>query len=99
MRFIAGPLNKQLLQNLLAEVICTDRQAAVFRALWSFKREPRNSEHVMRRAQLSSQKPIDVFKGKKYAEPLRAYQALVTTQQRAGLYGMACAAAQSLASA
>ena len=39
----------------------------------------------MRRAQLTSQKPIDVFKGKKYAEPLRAYQALVTTQQRAGL--------------
>ncbi len=78
---------------------CTDGQAAVFRALWSFKGEPRNSEQVMRRAQLTSQKPIDVFKGKKYAEPLRAYQALVTTQQRAGLYSMACAAAQSLASA
>ncbi len=53
----------------------------------------------MGRAQLSSQKPIDVFKGKKYAEPLRAYQALVTTQQRAGLYSMACAAAPSPASA
>ncbi|MFN3302356.1 MAG: PPC domain-containing protein [Roseateles sp.] len=64
-----------------------------------FKGEPRSSEQVMGRAQLSSQKPIDVFKGKKYAEPLRAYQALVTTQQRAGLYSMACAAGQSLASA
>ncbi len=78
---------------------CTDGQAAVFRALWSFKGEPRSSEQVMGRAQLSSQKPVDVFKGKKYAEPLRAYQALVTTQQRAGLYSMACAAAPSLASA
>ncbi|MER0899527.1 hypothetical protein AAA538_08305 [Pseudomonas aeruginosa] len=78
---------------------CTDGQAAVFRALWSFKGEPRSSEQVMGRAQLYSQKPIDVFKGKKYAEPLRAYQALVTTQQRAGLYSMACAAAPSLASA
>lgn len=78
---------------------CTDGQAAVFRALWSFKGEPRSSEQVMGRAQLSSQKPIDVFKGKNYAEPLRAYQALVTTQQRAGLYSMACAAAPGLASA
>lgn len=76
-----------------------DGQAAIFRALWSFKGEPRNSEQVMRRAQLTSQKPIDVFKGKKYAEPLRAYQALVTTQQRAGLYSLACAAARSLAPA
>jgi len=76
---------------------CTDGQAAVFRALWSFKGEPRLSEQVMGRAHPSSQKPIDVFKGEKYAEPLRAYQALVTTQQRARLYSMACAAA-SLAS-
>jgi hypothetical protein len=33
---------------------CTDGQAAVFRALWSFKGEPRTSEQVMGRAQLSS---------------------------------------------
>lgn len=34
MRFIAGPLNKQLLQNLLAEVIepCTRVRAAVARS-------------------------------------------------------------------
>lgn len=76
---------------------CTDGQAAVFRALWSFKGEPRSSQQVMGRAQLSSAKPIDVFKGRKYAEPLRAYQALVTTQQRAGLYSMACAAPPILA--
>ena len=40
----------------------------------------------MGRAQLSSQKPIDVFKGNKYAEPLRAYRALVVTERRQGLY-------------
>jgi hypothetical protein len=78
-------------------ILCTNGQAAVFRALWSFKGEPRTSEQVMGRAQLASQKPIDVFKGKKYAEPLRAYQALVVTQRRAGLYAMPCAAVASLA--
>jgi hypothetical protein len=78
---------------------CTDGQAAVFRALWSFKGEPRNSEQVMRCAQLTSQKPIDVFKGKIYAEPLRAYRTIVITQQRAGLYAMPCAAVASLAPA
>ncbi len=80
-------------------ILCTDGQAAVFRALWSFKGEPRTSEQVMGRAQLASQKPIDVFKGKKHAEPLRAYRTLVVTQQRAGLYSMPCAAASSLAPA
>jgi hypothetical protein len=80
-------------------ILCTNGQAAVFRALWSFKGEPRTSEQVMGRAQLASQKPIDVFKGKKHAEPLRAYRTLVITQQRAGLYAMPCAAAASLASA
>ncbi len=73
----------------------TEAQAVVFKALWSFKGEPRTAEQIMRRAGLDSDKPIDVFKGKKYAEPLRAYQALVTTQQRAGLYSMPCAAAAS----
>lgn len=78
-------------------ILCTDGQAAVFRALWSFKGEPRTSEQVMGRAQLASQKPIDVFKGKKHAEPLRAYRALVVTRRRQGLYSMPCAAVSSLA--
>jgi hypothetical protein len=76
---------------------CTDGQAAVFRALWSFKGEPRTSEQVMLRAQLESQKPIDVFK--KHAEPLRAYRALVITQKRQGLYAMPCAAESTTANA
>jgi hypothetical protein len=80
-------------------ILCTDGQAAVFRALWSFKGEPRTSEQVMGRAQLADQKPIDVCKGNKHAEPLRAYRTLVVTQQRAGLYSMPCAAVASLAPA
>lgn len=68
---------------------CTKAQAAVFRALWDFKGEPRNAEQVMGRAKLNSQKPVDVFKDKRYSEQLRAFHALVVTQQRAGLYSIA----------
>jgi hypothetical protein len=53
----------------------------------------------MGRARIASQKPIDVFKGKEHAEPLRACRSLVVTKQRAGLYSMPCAAASSLAPA
>jgi hypothetical protein len=77
----------------------TPAQAAVFKALWSFKGEPRSAEQIMSSAGLGSDKPIDVFKvkarekGKPDAEgPLFAYRALVITQQRAGLYAMPCAA-------
>lgn len=82
---------------------CTLGQAKVFEALWSFKGEPVTAQRVMQRAGLNSDKPIDVFKvkardkGKPEAErPLQAYRALVTTQQREGLYSMACARAGSL---
>lgn len=84
----------------------TDAQAAVFKALWSFKGEPRTAEQVMRRAGLDSAKPIDVFKvkardkGKAEAEgALFAYRALVVTQPRLGLYAMPCAAASGPAPA
>ncbi|MFN7197846.1 MAG: hypothetical protein ACK4MJ_11830, partial [Hylemonella sp.] len=39
----------------------TEAQGAVFKALWSFKGEPRTAEQVMRRAGLDSAKPIDVL--------------------------------------
>lgn len=78
----------------------------MFKALWSFKGEPRTAEQVMRRAGLDSAKPIDVFKvkardkGKIEAEAaLFAYRALVVTQRRAGLYAMPCAAAANSAPA
>lgn len=72
---------------------CTDGQAAVvFKPLWSFKSESVTAERVMQRADLDSDKPIDVFKvkardkGKPEAEgPLAAYPALVVTQKRQGL--------------
>ncbi len=85
----------------------TGAQAAVFKALWSFKGEPRTAEQVMRRAGLESAKPIDVFKvkardrGKVEAEgALFAYRALVhVLQGRPGLYALPCAAAASSAPA
>lgn len=80
----------------------TEAQAAVFKALWSFKGESRTAEQVMRRARLDSAKPIDVFKvkprdkGKVEAEgAMFVYRALVVTQRRAGLYWMPCAAQQA----
>ncbi|MFN3752347.1 MAG: hypothetical protein ACK4SR_13395, partial [Thiobacillus sp.] len=73
----------------------TEAQAAVFKALWSFKGEPRTAEQIMRRAGLDSAKPIDVFKVKardrdkpEAKGALFAYRTLVVTQQRAGLYAM-----------
>lgn len=85
---------------------CTDGQAAVFKSLWSFKGEPVTAERVMQRADLDSDKPIDVFKvkardkGKPEAEgPLAAYRALVVTQKRQGLYSMPEAATPTTASA
>jgi hypothetical protein len=83
------------------QIRCTPAQAAVFRALWSFRGEPMPAERVMGSAGLKSDKPSDVFKvkardrGRPEAEgPLFAYRALVTTRQREGLYWMPCAAGQ-----
>lgn len=73
--------------------------AAVFSALWHFGGQEQEAHIIMSRAGLSSDKPIDVFKVKKqnkddpkYEAPLRAYKALVKTNQRAGTYAMPCAA-------
>ncbi|MBU2855464.1 hypothetical protein HF289_00820 [Acidithiobacillus ferrooxidans] len=78
---------------------CTDGQAKVFAALWSFKDEATTAERIMRRADLGSAKPSDLFKIKakdrgkpEPAAQHAAYGALVVTQQRAGLYSMPCAA-------
>jgi hypothetical protein len=73
---------------------CTPGQAAVFKALWEFKGEWRRGEQVMLRAGLNSTKPSDVFKAARYEGPRQAYQTLVTTQEREGLYAMPCAAKQ-----
>ena len=56
------------------------------------------AERIMERAQLNSDKPIDVFKVKSRDKgkpgvdlPLVAYRKLVVTQQRQGLYALPCA--------
>ena len=74
-------------------------QASVFEALWAFKGAEVDGEQVMKCAGLDSDKPIDLFKIKSkdknkpvYEARLAAYQALVITQQREGLYAMPCAA-------
>jgi hypothetical protein len=73
--------------------------ASVFGAFWQFGGQEQEAHSVMSRAGLTSDKPIDVFKVKtknkgdpKYEGPLRAYRALVKTNQRAGTYAMPCAA-------
>lgn len=81
---------------------CTGGQAAIFKALWSFKAEPVTAERIMGCDGLDSAKPSDLFKvktrdkGRPEAEgPLFAYRTLVNTRQRDGLYWMPCAADQS----
>ncbi len=69
---------------------CTKAQADVFRALWGFEGKDRSAEDVMTRAGRKSAKPIDVFKA--HPEPKRAYEVLVVTNQKEGLYRMPLAA-------
>jgi hypothetical protein len=80
-------------------IALSQAHAAVFSALWKFGGQEQDAHSIMSRAGLSSDKPIDVFKVKaknkgdsKYEGPLRAYKALVKTNQRAGSYAMPCAA-------
>ena len=72
---------------------CTDGQAAIFQALWSFRGVPVDGDRVMRRAGLSSGKPNDLVKVKarykgdpEYEGPLFAYRALVKSNRREGTY-------------
>lgn len=78
---------------------CTDRQAEVFRALWSFKGVEMHRDRVMQRANQEGRKPIDPFKVKdrdkgkpEHEGPLHAYRELVHSRQRDGLYWMPCTA-------
>jgi hypothetical protein len=78
---------------------CSDGQAAVFGALWSFKGVEVDGERIMTRANQKSGKPIDLFKVKtsnkekpEFEGPIHAYRTLVTSNRRQGLYRMPCAA-------
>lgn len=68
---------------------CSKAQADVFRALWEFEGKDRSAEDVMTRAGRKSAKPIDLFKA--HPEPKRAYEALIDTDKKEGLYRMPCA--------
>ena len=77
---------------------CTEGQAAIFQALWSFRGVPVDGDRIMRRAGLSSGKPNDLFKVKQrykgdpeYEGPLFAYRALVKSNRREGTYAMSWA--------
>ena len=83
----------------LGLIHCTEGQAAVFKALWSFKGDPRTAEVIMDRAGLESDKLVDLFKvksrdrGKPEAwGPKHAYDTLVSKNKREGLYWLPCAA-------
>ena len=78
---------------------CTEGQAAIFEALWSFRGVPVDGDRAMRRAGLSSGKPNDLFKVKRrykgdpeYEGPLFAYRALVKSNRREGTYWLAAKA-------
>lgn len=81
---------------------CTEGQAAIFSALWSFKGVKVDGERVMLKAGQESDKPNDLFKVKtankgkpEYEGALHAYRALVETNRRQGLYWMPCASHSS----
>ncbi len=83
----------------LGLIHCTEGQAAVFNALWSFKGDPRTAEAIMDRAGLESDKLVDLFKVKARDRdkpeawgPKHAYDTLVSKNKREGLYWLSCAA-------
>lgn len=82
----------------LGVIRCTEGQAAVFKALWSFKGEQRTGEIIMARAGLESDKLGALFKVKTRDRdkpeawgPKHAYDSLVSKNKREGLYWMPCA--------
>lgn len=97
---IHGPFSADFrwvrLQDESEPIELSAAQAAVFKALCEFGGQPQEAHIIMSRAGLASDKPVDVFKVKaqhkgdaRYEGPLRAYRALVQTNQRAGTYAIA----------
>lgn len=87
-------------------VLLSEAQAAIFKALWQFQGKPETAERIMTRAGLDSLKPVDIFKIKtsnkgdlRYERPKLAYDTLVHTRRREGLYWLPCAAPQRRAAA
>ncbi len=77
---------------------CNDGQAAVFKALWSFKGVKVDVECVMLKAGQGSHKPNELFKIKREnkakpedEEQLHAYRTPVRSTRRPGEYWIPCA--------
>ena len=85
-------------------VLLSEKQAAVFRALWHFQGEPQSGEIVMRKAQSDSDRPGDLFKIKsqnkgdpRYERQKLAFDTLVMRKKdRESSYWMPCAAPQKV---
>ena len=82
-------------------VLLSDAQSAIFKALWHFRGKPETAEVIMTKAGLDSLKPVDIFKVKtsnkgdpRYERPKLAYDTLVQTRRREGLYWLPCAVPQ-----
>ncbi len=100
---VHGPFSADFSWVILSDwphgpIRCTEGQAAIFSALWSFKGVKVDGERVMLKAGQESDKPIDLFKVKaankgkpEYEGPLHAYRALVESNRRQGVYWMPCA--------
>jgi hypothetical protein len=73
----------------------TAAQAAIFKVLWRYQGQPQSAETIMSKANLASDKLIDVFKVKAtnkgdplYEGPLYAYDKLVVRNRRLGMYSL-----------
>jgi hypothetical protein len=72
-------------------IALTIGQAALFRALWQLRERPRYGGDIMRQAHLRSDRPSDLFKGRRKNDPQPgaaafAYRLLVETDQHTGTY-------------
>lgn len=83
-------------------VLLSQKQAAVFRALWHFQGQAQSGEIIMHKAQADSDRPGDLFKIKaqnkgdpRYERQKQAFDTLVVRKKdRESSYWMPCAAPQ-----
>ena len=97
---VYGPFSQDFRTVFLEDemIALSAGQAALFKALWDFGGSPQNKETILNKANLSSDKLIDLFKIKtknkgnpKYELQKMAYDRLISCKSREGLYWMDCA--------
>ncbi len=85
-------------------VLLSEKQAAIFKALWHFRGEPQSGEIILRKAHADSDRPGDLFKIKtqnkgdpRYERQKLAFDTLVMRKKdRESSYWMPCAAPQKV---